>query len=194
MGRTRGGALAAAKGEDVDLLKVQSSREGAGPGSRRRGEVSTRGRRKRDNNRARQGAAAEGTWREGASERASKREMRSMSALSESTHTRDSVGRLASSNSEGWEGQSRQKRGEREREGRGRARDAEPVLAVASGDLGGPSRRDRLTDVCERRSACWVMAGGRGGEGWRKRRARGKRGKRRMLFKGEEGQLREGRG
>lgn len=114
MGRTRGGALAAAKGEDVDLLKVQSSREGAGPGSRRRGEVSTRGRRRRDNNRARQGAAAEGTWREGASERASKREMRSMSALSESTHTRDSVGRLASSNSEGWEGQSRQKRGESE--------------------------------------------------------------------------------
>lgn len=39
-----------------------------------------------------------------------------------------------------------------------------------------------------------MMAGGRGGEGWRKRRARGKRGKRRMLFKGEEGQLREGRG
>lgn len=37
-----------------------------------------------------------------------------MSALSESTHTRDSVGRLASSNSEGWEGQSRQKRGESE--------------------------------------------------------------------------------
>lgn len=48
MGRTRGGALAAAKGEDVDLLKVQSSREGAGPGSRRRGEVSTRGRRRRE--------------------------------------------------------------------------------------------------------------------------------------------------